>query len=283
MKKSLLIFTLLIFILSLTGCNQNNTDSQKPTVAVSIAPQYTFVEKIGGNTVNIVTMIPAGASAESYELTPKEITAFEKAGLYFSIGVPAEENGILPNVPKNTKIVDLAKKVNDLYPDLKVGDERDPHIWLSPKRAVVMVKAIEEELSALLPENSELYRQNAEKYVAELEALEKDIKNTLKESAGKSFFIFHPAYGYFAKDYALNMIALEEHGHEATAKELAALTDKARTLGVKTVFCQEEAALKQAQVFADEIGAKVEILKPLSPDYINELKRTATLMKESVR
>ena len=283
MKKSLIIITLLIFVLSLTGCKQNNKSPQKPAVAVSIAPQATFLEKICGDTVSSVTMIPAGASAENYELTPKEITAFAGADIYFTIGIPAEENGILPNIPKTTKIVDLAEKVDTVYPCLTVGDERDPHIWLSPKRAIVMVKAMKEELSSLLPENSAFYSQNAKNYIEELEALDRQIKATLKESANKSFFIFHPAYGYFADDYSLNMIALEEHGHEATAKELATLTDKALSLKIKTVFCQEEAAIKQAQTFAKEIGARVEILKPLSPDYINELQKTATLMKESVR
>lgn len=283
MKKILSLVIVLILISGLTACNAATEKSDKITVAVSIAPQSTFVERVCGDKMKIVTMIPAGASAESYELTPKEITAFADSELYFSIGVPAEESGILPNVSKSTKVIYLASTVNQAYPDLESHGERDPHIWLSPKRVKIMVKTIAEELSAIDSENSEFYNKNADSYIKELEQLDTEIKKIFNNKKEKAFFVFHPAFGYFADDYSLEMYALEEHGHEATAKDLTELARLAKEKGVKVIFCQEEASKKQAQTFAAEIGGKVQILKPLAADYTENLKQMATLIGKAVK
>ncbi len=228
-------------------------------------------------------MIPAGASAENYEMSFKDISKFNNSSIYFSIGVPAEENGIIPHISKNTKLIQLENTVANEYPDIKIGDERDPHIWLSPKRVIVMIEKIESEMSAIDPENAKFYSQNAEGYINKLQQLNQELINIFKDKKAKHFFISHPSYGYFAEDYDLKMVELEHHGQEVTPKELAKLSGKAKEMGVKTVFAQEEASKKQAELLAKEIGGKVEILKPLSPDYTAELKRAAKLIYEATK
>lgn len=282
-KKLLILSAAVLFTATLSACGgkNNSGNNDKPIIAVSIAPEATFVQKICGDDMKIITMIPAGASAESYELKSREIRAFSKADIYFAIGVPAEENSILPSVSKNTKVVDLALAAREVHPDLMIGTERDPHIWLSPKRVQVMVSKIADELAAAYPEKAETYRKNAENYILELENLDNEIKNIFKEKNG-SFFVFHPAFGYFADDYSLKMYALEEEGRESTPKQLAALADIAKKENIKVIFCQAEASDRQAKAFADEIGGRVEILEPLSADYANNLKKMATLISEAM-
>lgn len=282
MKKIISIALILIFALSITACENTTTTPKKITVAVSIVPQATFVEKVCEDKVNIVCLIPSGASAESYELKPKEITAFADSQIYFSIGVPAEKNGILPNLSKDTTVIDLEKAVREEYPDRQINGERDPHIWLSPKRVKEMIRTIAKEMSRLDPENSDFYNKNADNYLKELENLNNEILDIFKAKIRRKFLVYHPAFGYFAEDYGLEMYALEEHGHEATSKDLAEMTDLAKGENIKVIFCQAENSVRQARAFAEEIGGRVEILEPLSPDYINNLKKTATLINEAV-
>ncbi len=277
--KKIALFLCLVMLSTFIGCNQRAIDN-RPVIAVSIAPQKTFIEKVCGENFKIITMIPAGASAESYEPTPKDIQSFADSNIYFSIGVPAEEKGILPHMSKKTALVPLADKVNSEYPDLKIGTERDPHIWLSIKRVIVMIGEITKQVSEIDPENREFYQNNAYEYIKELETLSNDIWKLLENRETDLFFISHPSYGYFAEDFGLNMIALEKHGKEATSKELTYLTRLAEENNIKNIFCQEESSKKQAELIAKELGGKVLILSPLSPDYTENLLNTARLIAE---
>lgn len=280
MKRTVFILVLTV-ILTLSGCKKQVSDSGI-TVAVSIAPQQTFVEKVCGEKVSVITMIPAGASAESYEMTSKEIAKFSKSDIYFSIGVPSEENGILPHISKETKLVDLSVPVSNAYPDLNIGNERDPHIWLSPKRVIVMIEKIRDEMSALDPENADFYKNNAEDYIKELQNIDNEIVDIFKDKTKKVFYISHPSYGYFSSDYGLQMISLEEHGTEVTPKDLAEITRIAKESGVKVIFYQEETSKKQAELLAKEIGGEVTKLSPLSPDYSENMLKTAKLIYEAL-
>lgn len=280
MKRTVFILVLTV-ILTLSGCKEQVSDSGI-TVAVSITPQQTFVEKVCGEKVSVITMIPAGASAESYEMTSKEIAKFSKSDIYFSIGVPSEENGILPHISKETKLVDLSVPVSNAYPDLNIGNERDPHIWLSPKRVIVMIEKIRDEMSALDPENADFYKNNAEDYIKELQNIDNEIVDIFKDKTKKVFYISHPSYGYFSSDYGLQMISLEEHGTEVTPKDLAEITRIAKESGVKIIFYQEETSKKQAELLAKEIGGEVTKLSPLSPDYSENMLKTAKLIYEAL-
>ncbi len=281
MKKTTLVLSFLL-LLMLTGCKEENK-SNKITVAVSIPPQAHFVEKICGDSVDVITMIPAGASAENYELKFSDIAKFADSELYFSIGVPAEEKGILPHLSDKTKHVDLAKAVSQNYNDLKIGSSRDPHIWLSPKRAVVIVKEIAEHLSILDPENADTYKRNCYEYIKELESLESEISDILKNRKTDTFFISHPSYGYFAQDFGLEMVVLEKEGKEITPKELTEIIKQAKEQDIKHVFYQEEAPEKTAATVAGEISEKGETVKlsPLSKDYEKEMLNTAKLILEA--
>lgn len=150
---------------------------------------------------------------------------------------------------------------------------RDPHIWLSPKRVIVMINIIKKELSLLNPDNKDIYEANAEKYIKELQALDSEIKNSLSGLKNKTFIVYHPAFGYFADDYGLHMVSLEKEGKEATVRDLQTAIDLAKSNGVKVIFYQAEIDSKQSKTFADEIGGKAVMLEPLSPDYINNLKK----------
>ncbi len=283
MKKYLRILLLLsLAVFLLVGCGQTNQkeNGHKPVVAVTIVPQKTFVEAVCGDTVEVVTLVPPGNSPSNYEPTPIEIEAFNRAVVYFSIGVPTEEANILPNA-RSINVLSLDQAVATVYPDRNFdGLGRDPHIWLSPKRVQVMVKTIEEEMSRLYPDNQALYQANAENYRQALDDLDQEIKRALEGVENKTFIAYHPAFGYLADDYGLEMIALEEEGKEARPQQLQKIIDLAKEKGIKVIFYQEEIDSSQSQAFAEEIGGKTIQLAPLAPDYINNLKKMANTMAE---
>ena len=165
-KRKLTLFLSLILCSSslfISGCATSQSkkkDSSKIQIAVSIVPESTFVEAVGKDHVEVTTMIPPGSSPETYEPTPKQMTEFSKSDLFFSIGMPLEKNQLIPNLNTKTKVVSLDKAVQKQYPDLKLGEERDPHIWLSPKRVIVMIDTIVEELSKIDPQNTAFYQNN---------------------------------------------------------------------------------------------------------------------------
>lgn len=286
MKAGLkLILISAVMLACLTACGNNAevpADGGKPVIAVSIVPQQTFVEAVCGDLAEVIVMIPPGYSPESYEPTPKEMVRFSRAGLYFTIGVPAEETGILPSLPEGTRAVSLAEACAAEYDELKIDGGRDPHIWLSPKRAALMVRTIAREMSSFDPENVDIYSANAEKYIEELEAADAEIAGILVPLEKRSFIVFHPAFGYFAADYDLSMYALEEGGKSATASRLKDMVDLAREQGIKVIFYQAEIDSNQSAAFAEEIGGEAVMLDPLSGDYINNLKSMARAIAEGV-
>lgn len=284
LKRSFLILIMGIMLFGVGCSRSNNKSNDKITVAVSIVPEETFVKSIAGELVNIVTLIPPGKSPESYAPTPKVLADLSDSKVYFSIGVPAEKAGILPKLKgmnNSIKIVNLAEAANKLYKPIKFpSGEIDPHIWMSPKRVKVMLTTIKDELVLLDPKNKDTYENNYKNYLTKLDTADKQIQTSLSHLKNKSFVIYHPCMGYFANDYNLNMIALEEEGKEASIKDLQKTIDYAKSNNIKVIFYQAEVDNKQAKVFADEINGKCEKIEPLSPDYIGNLNRiSATFQK----
>lgn len=264
------------------GANGSGTGS-KPIVAVSIVPEAAFVERVCGGAAEVITMIPPGYSPENYEPTPQEIAALQEAEVYFSIGVNAEDTSILPMLSPMTGVTALHEICAETYEELEIDGGRDPHIWLSPKRAVIMVKTIAEVMSELDAANAAVYTANAEEYIGELTACDKDIAETFQMSPNRDFIVFHPAFGYFADDYGLNQYALEEGGKEATAAHMQEMADFAEEKGIKVIFYQAQTDSNQAKAFAQETGGRAVMLDPLSADYIPNLTAMAREIAEVLK
>ena len=275
---------LVVLLMGLTACNQAplaESQEAKPIVAVTIVPQATFVNAIAGDSVEIITMVPPGSSPETYEPTPQQMVEFSKAATYFAIGIAVEETKVLPSIG-DIPVVDLAEAVREEYPDRMFDEgERDEHIWLSPKRVKVMVQAITEELVRLMPENKDAFQKNSQAYVALLDELDQELVDIFAEMSPKIFIVYHPAFGYIAEDYNLEMVALEEEGKESTPQQLQSVVDLAKEHDLKSVFYQQEVDSRQATSFAEEIKGSAVQLSPLSAEYIENMKTMALAIAEA--
>lgn len=301
-------FILLIASLMMVGCGVEEAREDRLTVAVSIVPQETFVKAVAGDLVDVVTLIPSGASPANYQPSPKEMAAFSDAGIYFSIGVATEAANILPNIASQNdhlRIVELAEHVDAVYDARYFADDedhlhdeheeadhdeneeadhdhegRDPHIWMSPKRVIVMVQMIRDTLIEEDPNNQTTYTDNAEAYIESLRIMDESLQDTFSDLQGEAFIVMHPSVGYFADDYGLDMIAIEEDGKDASVSHMQTVIDFALENGIKVVFYQQEFDSTQAKTIADEIDGEVIEYEPLSGDYINSLKKMATAFEQ---
>ncbi|MFU0832691.1 MAG: Zinc transport system substrate-binding protein [Oscillospiraceae bacterium] len=285
----ILLTVLLLFTACASNPEQSSTTSQetqKPVIAVTIVPEATFAKAVCGDLMEIITTIPPGYSPETYEPTPKQKEELSNASIYFAIGVPAEEASILPAAAdlENLKIIRLQDIVAEKYPDRTFSSgERDPHIWLSPKRAKVMVETIAQQCGELDPSHKQQYEENAQNYLKQLDALDTELNEIFSNIQNKNFLVFHPAFGYLAEDYGLTMYALEEEGKEATPQHMQDMVDFAKRQNIHAIFYQDEVDSKQSEAFAEEIGGKTVELSPLAPDYIENLKKMATTMAEAMQ
>ncbi len=284
-KNIKIIILLIVFMIFFSACSkEENTYSaadDRLQIAVSIVPEETFVKKIGGELVDVVTIIPPGQSPANYAPSPQIMKQLEDSDIYFSIGVPAEEANIIPRIEQlasSAKLVELNEKVEKKYPELFFAENsRDPHIWMSPKRVIMMVDVIQEELGNIDPDNSEIYAKRAESYKKELEDLDLEIKKSVAGLKEKTIIVYHPSFGYFADDYGLSMIALEEEGKEATPERLMEVIDLAKGKEIKSIFYQSEIDSKQSEVVANEISGKAIEIEPLASNYIENLRKTVDL------
>lgn len=286
------LLVLLLLASSVAGCGNRPANSpvetgDRPKVAVSIVPQATFVQAVGGDLVEVVTMIPPGGNPENYAPTPQQMMQFSDADIYFTVGVPTEKANLMPqlaNFKSPIRVVDLAALVDQKYPPVTFpSGERDPHMWLSPQRVQEIVRITAAELAQLDPSHGEVYSANADRYIERLAQLDGEIRATLAGLSQRTFIVYHPAFGYFADDYSLTMVALEEEGKEATALDLQKVIDLARSQNIKVVFYQAEIDSKQSRTLAEEIGGQSEMIAPLDPDYIGNLEKTARTFKQAMQ
>ena len=283
-KNKASILAVAVGMLLLTVLVTNNVSfiagaQSKPTVAVTIAPQAGFVREVAGDLVNIVTMMPPGANHETFSPPPQDMEKLSVAALYLAMGLPPERAGLLPKLAemnRDMRIVDVQMEVAKTYPPRYFApNDQDPHIWLSPKRAIAMVSLTAQELSRIDPSNSATYAANAERYIARIQAADQEIQASFKTLWNRMFIVYHPAFGYFAEDYNLTMVALEEEGKEADPRRFREVIDMAKEKGIKVIFYQEDIDGRQSRTFAEELGGQAEKVSPMATDYVENLLRMA--------
>jgi zinc transport system substrate-binding protein len=262
------------------GCGQGLApqSAETLTVTVSILPQKLFVERIGGERVEVNVMVLPGESPATYEPKPAQLKALSKADAYFSIGVPFERAWLQRIASANSRMlmVDTTEGI-----DRTGGAENpDPHIWLSPRLVKIQARTIHEGLVLLDPAHEERYRANLDAFMAEIDELDAYTRETLAGLEQRKFMVFHPSWGYFARDYGLEMISVEVEGQEPSAAELAELVVRAKRENIQVIFAQPEFSTRAAETIAAEIGGRVLLISPLAEDWLDNMRKVAESFAE---
>lgn len=158
----------------------------------------------------------------------------------------------------------------------------DPHIWVDPISAKTIAKNMTDELVKKYPQNSDLYKANLKKFEEKCDKLDAFIKDSLKDIKSREFIVYHPSWGYYAKQYNLKQIPVEVEGKEPKMKDLAELIEEAKEHHVKVIFVQPNFSQKSAKLVAEATNSKVISINHLSADWENELRKTTEAFKESL-
>jgi zinc transport system substrate-binding protein len=282
MKRASVLSILVFAVLSFVG-TANATE--KIQAFVSILPQAEFVKQVGGPHVEVDVLVGPGQSPATYEPTPKQMARLSQADVLFRIGTPFEKGFIerVAKTHKNLKIVDTRKGVPLRYFEgAKGGEAPDPHIWLAPHLVRIQAATICEALSGLAPEHRQAFERNLALYQDALDRVDRKIAQTLAPLKGSSFYVFHPAFGYFGDRYGLEQVAVEIAGKEPTPRQLADLIQRARAEKVRVVFVQPQYSKKEAETIADEIGGAVVPINPLPENYLENLEAIAEALKAAL-
>ena len=159
----------------------------------------------------------------------------------------------------------------------------DPHIWLSPPLVKIQARNI---LSALLeidPSHRAVYETNYQQFVSQIDKLDTGLKTIFAGKQGLQFIVFHPAWGYFARDYGLEQVPIEIEGKNPKAAQLKELIEHARERGIKVIFVQPQFSRKSAELVAKEIGGQVAFADPLAEDWPANLREVADKFKAALK
>ena len=286
--RAIPVFLMLMLAVSLmtfaASCTTRTEATDRIGVAVTILPQADFVKSVGGEKVDITIMVPPGASPHTYEPSPSQITALSKAKMYAKVG-----SGVGFELVWMDKLVDTNKKMlvvdcsqgielQEMLGENEHGGEEnehgamDPHIWMSPLNVKMIAQNICNGLAQVDPDNMTYYEQNRDDYLQKLTRLDQDIRDGLSGVTNRVFMVYHPAFGYFAKDYNLIMLLIEEEGKEPTAADIAHLIEQAKEHNIKVVFASPQFNPESARVIADAIDGQVVFIDPLAGEYIVNLR-----------
>jgi zinc transport system substrate-binding protein len=289
--------TALLSLLMLSVAPAPSASGRVIQVFCSIAPQAYIIERVGGPLVSVHVMVGPGQSPHTFAPTPRQMAELAEAAAYFSIGLPFERElltharGLNPGL----RIVDMARGIAlrhvESGHDHGAGRARgnggggglpDPHIWLDPLNAGAMATTVHDALVTLAPDESDALDVRYAELERDLAELYDEISAALEPLAGRRIYVFHPAFGYFTDAFGLVQVPVEVGGTEPSARELAALMERARSDSVRVIFVQPQFSHKSAAAIASEIGGVVVPIDPLSPDYIESLRNIAKKISESL-
>jgi zinc transport system substrate-binding protein len=277
--------------------------AEKPQLVATLFPQYDFVRVIAGDLVEVSLLLPPGVESHSYDPTPKDIAGITEADAFLYTGEVMEPWAakIIGNLGgKEVKIVDLSKGITllasteeeDAHEGEEEGDEDghgheegafDPHIWLDPNNAKIMVSTLLETLIEIDPENEAVFRENAEAYLAELTTLDLAFRDLFAKSETQTIYYGgHFVFGYFAKAYGLTTVSPYDGfspDAEPTPKRIADLIDAMDQAKFKVIYYEELVDPKIARLVSQETGAEMVLLHGAHNLSKEELESGASYLK----
>ncbi|NDV80662.1 metal ABC transporter solute-binding protein, Zn/Mn family [Bacteroides sp. 51] len=281
--KTIIKLTAVLLIISFSACTgQSKKETKERVITVTIEPQRYFTEAIAGDRFTVVSMVPKGSSPETYDPTPKQLVSLGESEAYFRIGHIGFEVAWMERLMKNaphTQVFDLSKGIEFIHgPGHAHGDHYhvggvDPHTWNSAINAKIMANNIFQALCTLDKENEAHYLARYDSLVHRIERTDSVVFHMLKENdeADHAFMIYHPALSYFARDYGLHQICIEEGGKEPSPAHLKELIEISKFEDVRVIFVQPEFDQRNAEIIAKETGTKIVSINPLSYDWEEEM------------
>ncbi len=289
----------------LSGCANASPSASfvpgKIKVAVALYPIEEIVRSVGGAAVSVVELVPPGESAHDYEPTPQQIAQLQSADMVFFLG-----GGFQPNIekaistlPSRVRKVDLLAsvpliKVSAQLPGTAgttagevLGDGSDPHVWLSPDNMKLMTVAVSAAFTGSSGVDKAAVAAQTAAFSATLDALDATYRSGLAHCASNVIVTSHRAFGYLAKAYGLEQIAISgvSPSEEPSAKTLEAVARAAKQRSVRTIFFEQNLPADLSKTVAREVGATTAVLDPiesLSKEQLDAHANYVSVMKQNL-
>lgn len=276
--------------------------ASKLNVAVTLQPYAKIVEEIGGDRVSVITMIPPNADPHSYEPKPSVLKTFSKAELYLSDSSGLDQVWLPRFLSVNKKIetayissgVSWMQESEDHHhghhhdhhhhgEDHHENASLDPHLWTSPKQ---VIKVAENVLSALIKKDAaskSYYESRYQLFLEKWTSIDQFVEKTVSQIPEKRriFIVFHPSYGYLARDYGLIQRAIEVEGKEPKPQDLKALILEAKKNDIHAIFVQPQFSKRSAESIAKQLNAVVVSTDPLAYDIEKNLRNFIQALLEA--
>jgi zinc transport system substrate-binding protein len=294
-SKSLILGMVIISILLVAGCTTNTQqENNKLKVIASFYPMYDFAKNVGGDRVEVRSLIPMGVEPHEYEPTPQDIKDLSTAnvlilnGLIESSWAPKLLDGV---DNKNIIIVDTSKDIQLIGSQDADEPGNDPHIWLDPVLAKKQVLAIRDSFIQADPAGKEYYEKNAESFMQKLDTLDTEFRSTFATCQKKDVLITHATLAYFCKEYGCNQIPVEGVNAEGDPSPavLAEIIRQAKDKNITTVFVENLMNPKSAKTLADEIHGNVVVFNSVhgltedeqqrGENYISQMNENIDIIK----
>lgn len=308
-----LVVVLIIFMFSSGSGDESSSSEEEFVVATTFYPLYSLTESVVGGVGEVYSIVPAGVEPHSYEPSPGDVATLSNADVFVTLGVEFEKFEEDLAESTSAKIIAAGEGISLLEAshseeehDEHSEDEnsheeesheedehghhhdhggQDPHIWLSPKNAQLMINNIVQGLSSTNSEFSDQFQSNGAELIRELEELDEEYEQGLGSCAKDTILVNHNAFSYLANDYGFTSVAVAglEPEAEPTPGQLAELIEEAREHDLKYIFYEELVDPRVAQTIADEVGAEVLELSPVAGDfsvkYVDLMRRNLANLK----
>ncbi|HLO91635.1 MAG TPA: zinc ABC transporter substrate-binding protein [Lentimicrobium sp.] len=274
--RKLLPILLVIFI---SSCQQGSkTGGDKVTVTVSILPQKYIIERIAGDAVNVMVLVPDGSGPETYEPTARQMQELNISKICFITGLLDFEKSWIPKVSEiypSLKVVNLSDGLNLIKGEEEHAESHeghhhggiDPHIWLSIKEIKIQSKAVLTSMQTLMPEQKDKFNANYNTLISYLDSVDNIINKKISGNAGNiSYMIYHPSLTYFSRDYGIEQIPIELEGKEPSPAYMRELIDIAGKKQITTIFYSQQFDKKSAETIANQLHIGLTKFNPLEYD-----------------
>ena len=279
MKRFLYLIILCVILAGCKGTPQKQADSgktsgtEKPavtvTVTVTISPYKYFVDQIAKGKVDVNVMVSNGNNPETYEPYAQQMMELSKSALYLKVGSIGFEQTWMKKLQDNAPEMKVIDTSVGIKPAKTPGGNIDPHVWMSCSNARIIASNILKALCELEPKNKAFFEKNYQSLLSIIDKRDSTIKESFKKDPDlvRKFVIYHPILTYFARDYQLEQLAIEEEGREPSASQLKSLIERARKEKIKFCLIQAEFANRNTTTFINESHTKPMDINPLQGDW----------------
>lgn len=306
MKKVGLLFVSISALLLGACGNSTASEDGKLNIVTTFYPVYEFTKQVAGDEANVDLLVKAGTEVHDYEPSAKDIARIQEADVfvYENENMETWVHDVEESIDTSKVSVISATEGILLLPGSEEGEDHDhseeghshaydPHVWLSPARAITLVETIRDSLVAKYPEKKVTFETNAAAYIEKLDALDAKYSETLSAAKQKYFVTQHTAFAYLALDYGLKQVSITgvAADEDPTPSRLAELTDYINKYGIKYIYFEENASKSVAETLANETGVQLDVLNPLESltdedmkngkDYISVMEDNLTALEKT--